>query len=119
MDNSGKLFLTVPAFNFLWSTIDQESGHFRRYTRGSLEKSVTSAGFKIIQSSYFFTYLIPAMILLGRKKKDDSSEEHKTGMITNQIISLLNFIDSTLFKLLAGIIPGASIILVAQKEREI
>jgi hypothetical protein len=30
--NAGKIYITVPSYNFLWSLKDIYSGHFRRYT---------------------------------------------------------------------------------------
>ena len=34
----GMLYLTVPAYQFLWSQEDMEGGHFRRYTLSNLKK---------------------------------------------------------------------------------
>ena len=55
LSEGGFLYICVPASNFLWSKSDERAGHFRRYSRKSLGKIVENAGFKIIESNYFFS----------------------------------------------------------------
>ncbi len=57
MKSGGKVFITVPAYQQLWSNEDVDAGHFRRYTTSALEKKLENAGFKIIQSTYIFSIL--------------------------------------------------------------
>ena len=61
----GLVFLTVPAYAWLWSREDEEAGHFRRYTRTSLAGVLERAGFRIEYSTYIFSVL-PLGVLLGR-----------------------------------------------------
>lgn len=60
----GYLYLTVPAYNILWSVDDDHAGHYRRYTTGTLTKKLESAGFTLRYCSYFFWFLAPAVFLL-------------------------------------------------------
>ncbi len=53
----GYLYLTVPAYGFLWSQEDVYAQHFRRYTLTSLCRKLESAGFKIAYKSYIFGFL--------------------------------------------------------------
>lgn len=53
----GMLFLTVPAYQFLWSKEDIDGGHFRRYTLSNLRKKLMDSGFDISYSTYIFSYL--------------------------------------------------------------
>jgi hypothetical protein len=55
----GRLYLTVPAFPWLWSNEDDFAGHYRRYTRRSLTQVVRAAGFEVDFAAYFFTFLPP------------------------------------------------------------
>ena len=41
----GRVYLTCPAYGFLWSVEDDYAGHRRRYTRRSLGATLRSAGF--------------------------------------------------------------------------
>ncbi|MGC8828535.1 MAG: class I SAM-dependent methyltransferase [Verrucomicrobiia bacterium] len=49
----GNLCLFVPARKELYSLLDQDFGHFRRYTREELTEKLNNAGFKIIKLHYF------------------------------------------------------------------
>lgn len=59
----GHLFMTVPAYRWLWSSNDRFSGHVRRYTVRSLEKLLTRCGFQVRYASYFFQPLILPILL--------------------------------------------------------
>lgn len=59
----GYVFLTVPAFNALWSIDDDHAGHYRRYSTASLAEKLTSAGLSVCYASYFFSLLVPAVFL--------------------------------------------------------
>lgn len=63
---NGRLIVTVPAFPFLWSGHDEVNGHFRRYTRASLEAELTGAGFEIVHCTYFNSLLFAPTALLRR-----------------------------------------------------
>ena len=63
--DGGHLYMTVPAFSFLWSREDVLAGHFRRYTLASISSNLKSSGFDVIFSSYIFR-LLPIPIFLFR-----------------------------------------------------
>jgi ubiquinone/menaquinone biosynthesis C-methylase UbiE len=54
--DSGTIFCTVPAFNFLWSQHDDINHHVRRYTRTEFSNLFSGSG-KINYSSYFNFFL--------------------------------------------------------------
>lgn len=62
---AGKLYITVPAYPFLWSQEDKMAGHFRRYTLHALTSLLRQHRFTIHYSSYFFA-MLPVPILLFR-----------------------------------------------------
>lgn len=53
LDKQGTLLLFVPALTWLYSTIDQVHGHFRRYGKKSLGEKIERSGFKILDLFYF------------------------------------------------------------------
>lgn len=75
LDDQGKIIVTVPAFQFLWSKHDERHHHFRRYTRASLAEAAQKAGLKVSYSSYFNTFLFPLAVLSRALKKLTGSEE--------------------------------------------
>jgi SAM-dependent methyltransferase len=65
LELGGILYLTVPAFNFLWSHEDVNAGHFRRYTLGEMEKKLLKAGLEPVFETYIFGFL-PLPVFLFR-----------------------------------------------------
>jgi SAM-dependent methyltransferase len=61
-DNGG-ILITVPAFPSLWSVHDELNHHKRRYTRSGLTQVVSSAGFDVMDITYFNTLLFPVALL--------------------------------------------------------
>ena len=61
----GRLYLTAPAYNVLFSNDDRRAGHYRRYTRSGLAKLLEAAGFQVEYGTYIFA-LLPAPIFLFR-----------------------------------------------------
>jgi SAM-dependent methyltransferase len=61
----GMLYLTVPAYNFLWSHEDVSAGHFRRYTLASMKMKLVAAGLKQVFGTYVFSFL-PLPVFLFR-----------------------------------------------------
>lgn len=53
----GKVFVTVPAYQWLWSAHDDVNHHQRRYTAGGLKSLFQGRG-KTVYSSYFNTILL-------------------------------------------------------------
>lgn len=63
--NEGMVYITVPAYNMLWSAEDKYGGHFRRYTLKKLNKVLNEAGFQIEFATYIFS-ILPVPIFLFR-----------------------------------------------------
>ncbi len=61
----GRLFLFVPAHQWLWSLQDEISGHRRRYTGKTVTRAIAEAGFTLERKSYVSTLLFP-VIVVGR-----------------------------------------------------
>lgn len=63
----GRLFIYVPAFQVLWSPMDDLVEHVRRYRRDELVHKVADAGLRIVRSEYadsagFFATLLFKML---------------------------------------------------------
>lgn len=59
----GVLLLTVPAFQFLWSSHDDLNHHRRRYVRQGLACQINAAGFTPLKLSYYNSLLLPAAVV--------------------------------------------------------
>jgi SAM-dependent methyltransferase len=84
----GRLYVTTPAYRWLWSENDARSGHFRRYTMTTLDRALRAAGYRVEYETYLF-WALPLPILLFRtiRARDGSSAsrsrlQHKAGSAT-------------------------------------
>ena len=59
LTNRGKIVLTVPAYQWLWSHHDVVNHHYRRYNQKTLQKVISDAGLTVTYISYFNTWLMP------------------------------------------------------------
>ncbi|HTC73842.1 MAG TPA: class I SAM-dependent methyltransferase [Solirubrobacteraceae bacterium] len=75
----GALLVTVPAYQWLWSGHDEINHHHRRYTRRSLQRVASQAGWTQVRTTYFNSLLLPVAIVLrvldrvNRAKTTESS----------------------------------------------
>lgn len=117
----GQLVVTVPAFQFLWSRHDEVNHHKRRYSRLQLVSQLAAAGLRVTYSSYFNTWLFPAVAgarvlqrLAPRLVKDDETDLVETKAPVNRVLAEL--FASERFVLAFSKLPlGVSIIAVAQR----
>jgi SAM-dependent methyltransferase len=65
LENNGLVFITVPAYKFLWSDEDNFVCHFRRYLIKDLTTRLRDIGYKIEYSTYIFS-ILPLPIFLFR-----------------------------------------------------
>lgn len=63
LSSRGKIIITVPAYQWLFSVHDKNLGHYRRYTRGGLSRLLSEHGLTVIYSGYMNTFLFPLMML--------------------------------------------------------
>jgi len=94
----GRVFLTVPAYNFLRSDDDDEAGHFRRYTVRSLSDCQRAAGFEVEFATYIFFFLplpiflfrtLPSRLFKSKRTKTDKIQlEH--GLSSNFVGIILD-----------------------------
>lgn len=95
LSNKGLVYITVPAFNILWSKEDVDAGHYRRYSIKQIRKILKEQGFEIEYSTYIFSILpipiflfrtIPSLLKLNKNSNEINKykKEHsqKKGILT-------------------------------------
>jgi 2-polyprenyl-3-methyl-5-hydroxy-6-metoxy-1,4-benzoquinol methylase len=70
----GHLVIWVPAFQALYSDMDRRIGHYRRYTRASLEARLVAAGYTIAESRYVNSLGMVAWFVFCRLLGQESSQ---------------------------------------------
>jgi len=125
LTQDGMMFLTVPAFNLLWSDEDDYAGHFKRYRRNELVEIVRNHGFEVIYSTYFFSFLffpilffraIPSKIGFYKQNFQKSKGQHSSNSITNTFLDLVMQFELKKIRKGKTIKFGSSILLVAKKR---
>lgn len=122
----GKLYLTVPAFNLLWSAQDNYAQHFRRYSMKHIIKLLNLFHFTVDYSTYIFSIFfmsilflrsLPYRLCLSKKYTTEQFKKEMStqfGLMDPFILSLfnreLNYIRSK-----KNIPIGSSILLAAHK----
>lgn len=123
----GRLYLTVPAFSWLWSDDDDLAGHHRRYTRRRLRRVVEAAGFAVDTNTYLFSPLpLPILALrvlptkLGLRRPADAETlkqelKPEAGVVTAVMTRLLDL--EAWWLTHVGAMPfGSSCLLVATRR---
>jgi len=93
MREEGRLYITVPAHRYLWSWMDVQAGHFRRYSITPLKKLLNKSGFEVKYASYFFSGLslpiffsrtLPTLLRLPKNRshvKKTKTHRKRTGFV--------------------------------------
>ena len=89
----GKIIITVPAHQWLWSRRDENAGHCRRYSRTSLLSLLKDGGFAIDKIRYYQSCLFPIFVLsrlASRLFPTIEQMEGKIPFLLNRIFSWIN-----------------------------
>jgi SAM-dependent methyltransferase len=123
MAEDGRIVITVPAYQLLWSTDDEVACHFRRYSMGTLLSRLRQSGFRPEYHTYFFSFLPLAIFLfrtlpswLGVRKGEQVDKEHDCRGKASS--ALLNWLLGKELRILSGkgALPfGGSCLVVARK----
>jgi SAM-dependent methyltransferase len=117
--SKGKLLITVPAYQFLWTKHDELHHHKRRYTVGQLKKIIENNGWYVNYISYFNSFLFPLALIARLKDKVFPPAKIDSLTLPNRFI---NHLFEKIFSLETIILRkfsfpfGLSIIVVAEKE---
>jgi SAM-dependent methyltransferase len=106
------LCITVPADPTLWSKLDEDVFHFRRYTKESILSLLDSGGWEIIEIRYWMSLLKPVARFRRKFLKGNFMSETK---LPNRFINLLlKILLSLEAKSVFGKFPGTTILVVAR-----
>jgi SAM-dependent methyltransferase len=123
----GKLILTVPAHQFLWSYFDEAAHHCRRYSLQELRARLVEAGFQVEFISQFMACTFPIVWLWrkvsGRRqhgKPDDartlSAREFRVVPVMNGALTMLLRLEARWLSRGRGLPIGTSLLVIARKQ---
>ena len=91
----GKILITVPAYQWMWSAHDLAHHHKLRYSKKGLRRDAEAAGLKVLQLGYFNSLLFPiaaavrlAGKIVGRESSDDKLPPRPLNALFRGIFSL-------------------------------
>lgn len=70
-------FVSVPAFEFLWSGHDEFLGHYRRYTLSQVERVANRCGLTVLSGRYLYgaTFPVVAGVRLARRRSGHAASD--------------------------------------------
>lgn len=88
LKDDGRAVLVTPALTLIHGTLDEISGHYRRYTKKSLNVKIKAAGF-IIKKQYYFNFFgIFTWFLAGKVLKQRSFDKNACGILDKCVPAL-------------------------------
>ena len=91
----GRILLTVPANQWMWSAHDTAHHHHRRYSKAGLRRVIEQAGLKIELLSYFNSLLFPVAAgariagkLRGKAASDDAMPSAPVNKVLETVFGL-------------------------------
>ena len=93
----GRILLTVPAYQSLWSEHDKIHHHHRRYSRDSLRDVVENSGFEVSRMSNFFIFILPLALIrkfMGSVLKIRQTLEGQPPTLINNILKHASILET-------------------------
>ena len=96
---NGLIFITVPAFQFLWSEHDIVNHHFRRYTRSKLKQILPSEEISLVHKTYFNSLLFfPIAIFRVLSRLVPARFYRKGSGADNTLVANDSFVNKLMFR---------------------
>ncbi len=123
--NETTIFITVPAFNYLFTSHDKFLKHYRRYNNKMIKILASEVNLQIIDSGYFFSVLLIPRFLkkiiekFNKNTNNDGVGNWKRSKYIGDIVVIVLFVDylfSKTFRQIGFSIPGLSKFIVCKKS---
>jgi SAM-dependent methyltransferase len=115
----GRCIVSVPQHMWLWSPVDEEACHKRRYSARELEGKAMAAGFDVVRSTSFVTTLLPMMFLSRladrRRGRTGGAESLRMAPAVNAILESLLRLEHVAIRAGLSLPVGGSRLLVLEK----
>lgn len=97
----GRLMLTVPAHQYLWSYFDEAAHHCRRYSSREIRDRLVEAGFQVEFLSQFMSSIFPLVWLFRkvRAQRQGSSDVKTLALTEFRVVPVVNGLLTALLKL--------------------
>ena len=118
---SGRLLMSVPAYQWAWTDHDVRAGHYRRYTRRRLLRAVRAAGLTPRRATYAFSAVFPFFVaerLVRRFRRGRGAQAQQLTPVAapiERVLMSLSALDARVLR--SRDLPfGSSVLVAAVKE---
>lgn len=118
LKSGGKILITVPAHQWMWSAHDVVNHHKRRYSKKTLAAALDAAGLKWNKIGYFNSLLFPVAVaarfagkLMGKDDSDDSPPARPLNALFEKIFEAERHLVGRM-----PLPPGLSLIVLAEPK---
>jgi len=115
----GHCVVSVPQHMWLWSPVDEEACHKRRYSAGELEAKAEKAGFQVVRTTSFVTLLLPLMLLSRlrdrRRGRTGGAESLRLNPMVNRLLESLLGLERAVIRAGLSLPAGGSRLIVLRK----
>lgn len=111
LDPGGRIFIFVPALQWLYGSFDRQVGHFRRYKKKELEDKCRDAGFRILQVKYFDLFGIAPWWVKYCLLKSPHMEPEAVKLYDKYVVPLAKAFETAIEPM-----SGKNLILIAEKS---
>lgn len=118
LKSGGSLVVTVPQHMWLWSDVDRQAHHVRRYTSSDLCKKLALGGLRVVYRTSFVGLLVPLMWMVRRKmvgRGYDPLSEFRLPPWVNSVLGAVMKFEFGLIRCGIRLPVGGSLLVVAQK----
>ena len=116
LNDKGRIILTVPAYQSLFSHHDEVLKHYRRYNYKMIKDLANKCNLKITSHHYFYlSLLLPRLLTKSKESTISNWKYSKNHIITKFIYFILNT-DYYLCKLFGGFSAGLSLYAVLERK---
>lgn len=118
LKDTGKVIVTVPAYQSLFSKHDEELKHYRRYNIKMIKETCKKSGFNIVNYHYFYASLVFVRIITKLLNKDNKVNEWNKDdkhILTKFMKGFLN-LDYSICKKMNKLSFGLSLFIVLEKK---
>jgi len=112
LPDNGVLILLVPALQSLFSALDEEAGHYRRYSRRELAEKLQRNGFHVLHAFYHNVFGILGWFLTGKVLRRGRLSPTSL-VLFDRLVPIMRVVESMM-----GPPIGLSVILVSRKVRD-
>ena len=115
----GWLLVTVPQHRWLWSTVDEQACHQRRYRRRELLDKVRASGLQVSYCTSFVSLLVPLMWWSRRQRRVTAApgrDEFDIPGWLNRALGVVMAVEFGLLRLGLRLPVGGSLLVLARKS---